>query len=89
MELAQKYKTHIDTVIAYRRRHLEQTNREEMLASFQRYADQEIDWDKIKQAKEEDKKKEAEQEGRKKNRKSQQKGSYEYDEEEDQKVLED
>jgi len=49
LELSVKNKKHVDTVIAYRIRYLEQHNKQETIHDFQKYADGlEIDWAKIK-----------------------------------------
>ncbi len=64
LELAVKYKTHVDTVVAYRKRYLESIGKQETNAAFIKYTEgMEIDWEKIKEktraekAKEKEKKK--------------------------------
>lgn len=60
LELAVQYRSHVDTVLAYRQRYLNDFKREETDARFQQYASQvTVDWDVIN-AKEE---KELEEEG--------------------------
>lgn len=49
LDLALKYKTHIDTVIAYRQKYLTEWNKTETNPKFTKYAEGlEIDWEKIK-----------------------------------------
>jgi intraflagellar transport protein 80 len=62
LEIALRYKTHVDTVVAYRRRYLETFKREETMQAFLPYqSNLEINWttikEKIKQEKEKEKKK--------------------------------
>lgn len=85
LELAKKYRTHVETVVAYRRRHLQQTKRNEMLSSFRQLDNVKVDWDEIQKQKEEDKQKEAHQEDKKSSRSREQSEPY-Y--EEDAKALE-
>jgi intraflagellar transport protein 80 len=59
LELAVKYKTHVDTVIGYRRKYLESFNRQETNQVFLQYESLAIDWiaikDKIRQEKQKEK----------------------------------
>eukprot|EP00727_Mastigamoeba_balamuthi_P006738 m51a1_g2685 putative intraflagellar transport protein 80 homolog (728) ;mRNA; f:749144-752031 len=48
LDLAVKYKTHIDTVMGYRGRYLEQWGRTETNAKFLKYVTVKVDWDTIK-----------------------------------------
>lgn len=49
LELALKHQTHVDTVLAYRQRHLEQMKHMETNDSFKQWAQQvEVDWDTVK-----------------------------------------
>merc|ERR1712019_244220 len=49
LELALKYQTHVDTVLAYRARHLAQMNHNETHENFKTWAQQvEVDWDIVK-----------------------------------------
>lgn len=62
LEIAVNNKTHVDTVIAYRKRFLEQYGKEETNERFKQYArDIEVDWDTVKQKINADKKREADQ----------------------------
>merc|ERR1712223_1777280 len=48
LDLAIKHKTHVDTVLAYRIKHLNRFDKDETIKKFNRFNDQvEIDWDKI------------------------------------------
>ena len=56
-----EHKTHVDTVIAYRQRFLQQYNREETNESMKNYArDIEVEWETVKAKIQADKDKEAE-----------------------------
>lgn len=60
LEIAVNNKTHVDTVIAYRKRFLEQYGKEETNERFKQYArDIEVDWDTVKTKINADKKREA------------------------------
>ena len=49
LEIAVNQKTHVDTVIAYRKRFLEQYNKEETIPAFiELYNTIEFDWDTVK-----------------------------------------
>ncbi|XP_063772228.1 intraflagellar transport protein 80 homolog isoform X1 [Pseudophryne corroboree] len=49
LELAVKHKTHVDTVLAYRQKYLEDFNKKETNKRFLQYAEGvEVDWDKIR-----------------------------------------
>lgn len=49
LDLAIKHQTHVDTVLAYRQRHLQQMKHVETNAQFKEYAQQfEVDWDTVK-----------------------------------------
>merc|ERR1711959_510165 len=49
LELALKHQTHVDTVLAYRARHLQQMKHEETNEQFKQCAEQiEVDWDTVK-----------------------------------------
>ncbi|XP_069474564.1 intraflagellar transport protein 80 homolog isoform X1 [Ambystoma mexicanum] len=49
LELAVKHKTHVDTVLAYRQKYLEDFNKKETNKRFLQYAEGvEVEWDKIK-----------------------------------------
>ncbi|KAM4771325.1 intraflagellar transport protein 80 homolog [Rhinophrynus dorsalis] len=49
LELAVKYKTHVDTVLAYRQKYLDDFSKKETNKKFLQYAEGvEVDWDKIK-----------------------------------------
>jgi intraflagellar transport protein 80 len=59
LEIAVNNKTHVDTVIAYRKRFLEQYGKEETNERFKQYArDIEVDWDTVKTKINADKKRE-------------------------------
>ncbi len=48
LDLAIKHKTHVDTVLAYRTKHLNRFDKEEHIKKFQQYFNEvEIDWEKI------------------------------------------
>ena len=48
LDLAVRHKTHVDTVLAYRVKHLERCDKEETLKKYQQYMKEvEIDWDQI------------------------------------------
>ena len=48
MDLAIKHKTHVDTVLAYRIKHLNRFDKEETIKKFKEFNDEvDIDWDKI------------------------------------------
>lgn len=60
LELAVNNKTHVDTVIAYRKRFLDQYGKEETNERFKQYSrDIEVDWDTVKTKINADKKREA------------------------------
>merc|ERR1712113_1025818 len=49
LELAMKHQTHVDTVLAYRQRHLQQMKHEETNEQFKQCAQQvEVDWDTVR-----------------------------------------
>merc|ERR1711904_245874 len=49
LELAVKHKTHVDTVLAYRQRHLLQMNHKENNEQFIQYAQEvQVDWDTVR-----------------------------------------
>merc|ERR1719316_2565901 len=49
LELALKHQTHVDTVLAYRARHLQQMKHVETNEQFKQWAQQvEVDWDTVK-----------------------------------------
>lgn len=49
LELALKHQTHVDTVLAYRNRHLNQMKHVETNEQFKQWAQQvEVDWDTVK-----------------------------------------
>merc|ERR1712232_1548589 len=49
LEIAMKHQTHVDTVLAYRQRHLQQMKHEETNEQFKQCAQQiEVDWDTVK-----------------------------------------
>eukprot|EP00928_Gymnodinium_smaydae_P032421 TRINITY_DN23485_c0_g1_i1.p1 TRINITY_DN23485_c0_g1~~TRINITY_DN23485_c0_g1_i1.p1 ORF type:complete len:759 (-),score=120.02 TRINITY_DN23485_c0_g1_i1:147-2423(-) len=49
LELALKHQTHVDTVLAYRQRHLEQMHHFETIEMFKQWSQQvEVDWDTVK-----------------------------------------
>merc|ERR1712232_1322013 len=49
LDLAMKHQTHVDTVLAYRQRHLQQMKHEETNEQFKQCAEQiEVDWDTVK-----------------------------------------
>ena len=49
LEIAINQKTHVDTVIAYRKRFLEQYNKEENIPRFKElYGEIEVDWETVK-----------------------------------------
>jgi intraflagellar transport protein 80 len=59
LEIAVNNKTHVDTVIAYRKRFLEQYGKEETNDRFKQYSrDIEVDWDTVKTKINADKKRE-------------------------------
>eukprot|EP01016_Furgasonia_blochmanni_P034705 TRINITY_DN3774_c0_g2_i1.p1 TRINITY_DN3774_c0_g2~~TRINITY_DN3774_c0_g2_i1.p1 ORF type:complete len:779 (-),score=217.27 TRINITY_DN3774_c0_g2_i1:42-2378(-) len=60
LELAVNYKTHLDTVLAYRKRYLESLGQEETNKKFQKHFAEvgELDWEKIKAKIKQDKEKE-------------------------------
>jgi len=61
LQIAVEHKTHVDTVIAYRQRFLQQYNREETNESMKNYArDIEVEWETVKAKIQADKDKEAE-----------------------------
>merc|ERR1712166_1654469 len=61
LQIAVENKTHVDTVIAYRQRFLQQYNREETNESMKNYArDIEVEWETVKAKIQADKDKEAE-----------------------------
>ena len=48
MDLAIKHKTHVDTVLAYRIKHLNRFDKEETIKKFKEYNNEvDIDWEKI------------------------------------------
>lgn len=48
LDHAIKYKTHVDTVLAYRLKHLNRFEKEETIPKYQQYMKEvEIDWEKI------------------------------------------
>ena len=47
MEIAEKNRNHIDTVLAYRRKYLDQFGIEERDSKFLQYVNQETDWDAV------------------------------------------
>ncbi|EFC50188.1 hypothetical protein NAEGRDRAFT_77945 [Naegleria gruberi] len=49
LDLAKRFKLHIDTVIAYRRRYLMETGQEENKPEFLQYQEMETNWDAIKE----------------------------------------
>ena len=60
LELAVQHKTHVDTVMAYRQKYLQQTGKQERDPRFLKYAGSvEIDWEAIKAKKAQEKEKEA------------------------------
>jgi len=60
LEIAVNNKTHVDTVIAYRKRFLEQYGKEETHERFKQYArDIEVDWNTVKTKIQADKKRES------------------------------
>lgn len=58
LDLATRYKTHVDTVLAYRRQYLEQFKREETNAAFLQYASVVVDWTTIQEKTKQEKLKE-------------------------------
>ena len=56
LEIAVKFKSHVDTVIGYRKKYLEQFNKDEKSQRFLQYSSMKIDWEDIqaKQNKEEE-----------------------------------
>lgn len=65
LELAVQYKTHVDTVLAYRQRYLGSAKRAETIERFLQYSAQvTIDWDAIKAKKAAEKDKERERGGK-------------------------
>ena len=50
LELATRYKTHVDTVLAYRKRYLEHFKKQETMQIFMQYQDQiKVDWNTVKE----------------------------------------
>ena len=48
LDLAIKHKTHVDTVLAYRMKHLNRFDKDENIKKFTQFNDEvEIDWEKI------------------------------------------
>ncbi len=48
LDLAVKHKTHVDTVLAYRLKHLNRLEKEETIAKYTQYMKEvEIDWEQI------------------------------------------
>lgn len=69
LDIATKYKTHIDTVLGYRERFLSKLNRAETNAKFIRYEGKvTVDWEKIDKAKEEARENEKRRGGSQRNR---------------------
>lgn len=59
LELAVTNKTHVDTVLGYRQKYLQQTGKTERDPKFLQYGKMEIDWEAIKAKKQQEKEKEA------------------------------
>ncbi|KAL9641874.1 hypothetical protein ABK040_000254 [Willaertia magna] len=59
LDLARKFKTHIDTVVAYRRKYLQETGQEETKPEFIQYSELEINWELIKEKIKQEKQKES------------------------------
>ena len=49
LDLAKRFKTHIDTVVAYRRKYLSETGQEENKPEFIQYQELEVNWEVIKE----------------------------------------
>ena len=60
LEIAVQNKTHVDTVIAYRKRYLEMVHREETNEKFKQFSkEMDVDWETVKTKIRADKEKEA------------------------------
>jgi intraflagellar transport protein 80 len=64
LDIALKFRTHVDTVLGYRERFLQQFNKRESDSRFIQYASQvSVDWDAINAKKQKEKEDEAERSG--------------------------